>query len=136
MIPKVSPARESVPKKETLLLVDDEKMITDVTGAIITQLGYQILIANSSEEAVKIYKANKNRIDLVIMDLIMPGIGGGEAFDLIKSINPQAKIILSSDFSLNGEAKDILYRGARAFLQKPFLINDLSKIIKEVLEGP
>ena len=120
----------------TLLLVDDEKTIIEVTGGMITRLGYKLLIARSGEEAVEIYRANSGRIDLVIMDMIMPGIGGGEAFDLIRSINPQAKIILSSGFNLNSGAKEIMNRGARAFLQKPFRFDDLSRVIQEVLEAP
>ncbi len=103
---------------------------------MITQLGYQLLIARSGEEAVEIYQANSERIDLVIMDMIMPGIGGGAAFDLIKSINPQVKIILSSGFNLNGAAEEIMNRGARAFLQKPFRFDDLSRVVREVLEAP
>ncbi len=98
-------SREIMKVQGTLLLVDDEKTIIEVTGGMITRLGYQLLIAHSGEEAVEIYQANSDRIDLVIMDMIMPGIGGGEAFDLIKSINPQVKIILSSGFNLNGAAK-------------------------------
>jgi nitrogen-specific signal transduction histidine kinase/ActR/RegA family two-component response regulator len=135
VIEEMRPAREIIKGNETLLLVDDEKIITDVTAAMITRLGYQILIAHNGEEAVEIYQANPNRVDLVILDMIMPGIGGGKAFDLIQSINPQAKIILSSGFTLNGEAKEIMNRGARAFLQKPFQIDDLSKVIREVLEA-
>jgi two-component system cell cycle sensor histidine kinase/response regulator CckA len=136
LIQEIRSSRETMKGKETLLLVDDEKIITEVTGAMITHLGYQLLIAHNGEEAVEIYRANPGRIDLVILDMIMSGIGGGEAFDLIKSINPQAKIILSSGFSLNGQAKEILNRGARTFLQKPFRFDDFSRIIKEVLEAP
>jgi two-component system, cell cycle sensor histidine kinase and response regulator CckA len=136
IFPTNQKAPEILTREETLLLVDDEKMITEVTGTMLTRLGYQLLIAHSGEEAVEIYRDNASRIHLVIMDLVMPGIGGGEAIDQIKSINPQAKIILSSGFSLNGEAREVMNRGARAFIQKPFLMDDLSKIIKEVLEAP
>ena len=135
-IPEKLPARETINRGKTILLVDDEKTITDVTGAMINRLGYQLLTAHNGEEAVEIYQANPSRIDLVILDMIMPGIGGGKALDFIQSINPKAMIILSSGFSLNGEAKEIMNRGAMAFLQKPFLIDDLSRVIREVLESP
>lgn len=85
---------------------------------------------------MEIYQENPDRIDVVILGMIMPGMGGGKAFDLIQSVNPKAKVILSSGFSLNVEAKEIMNRGARAFLQKPFVIDDLSKVIGEVLEAP
>ncbi len=121
---------------ETILLVDDEQIITDVTGAMIRGLGYEVIIAQSGEEAVEVYMANQARIDLVIMDMIMPGAGGGTAIDKIHAINPGIKIILSSGYSLNGEAKHIMDRGgARAFLQKPFPFEDLSQKIREVLES-
>ena len=133
---EIQPSREIMKVQGTLLLVDDEKTIIEVTGGMITRLGYQLLIAHSGEEAVEIYRANSGRIDLVIMDMIMPGIGGGEAFDLIKSINPQVKIILSSGFNLSGAAEEIMNRGARAFLQKPFRFDDLSRVVQEILEAP
>ncbi len=120
--------------QETILMVDDEKVITDVTSAMLEGLGYHVLIAHSGEEAVEMYQQYLNQIDLVIMDMIMPGIGGGGAFDAIKTIHPEARVILSSGYSMNGMAKDILNRGVRAFLQKPFRLSDLSQKIREVLE--
>ncbi|MDQ5985318.1 MAG: Sensor histidine kinase RcsC [Syntrophus sp. SKADARSKE-3] len=119
---------------ETILIVDDEPIITDVTSALLEGLGYKVFIAQSGEEAVDIYSKYHDQIDLVIMDMIMPGIGGGKAFDRIQAINPKAKVILSSGYSLNGMAKDILTRGVKAFLQKPFRVTDLSHKIREVLK--
>ena len=121
---------------ETVLLVDDERMITDVTGALIEGLGYQVIIANSCEEACAVFKDRHAQIDLVIMDMIMPGDGGAVAIDKMLVVNPGVKIILSSGYSLNGEAKHIMDRGgARAFLQKPFTFDVLSQKIREVLES-
>jgi two-component system, cell cycle sensor histidine kinase and response regulator CckA len=121
--------------QETILLVDDEQVITEVTGAMIQGLGYRVIIARSGEEAVEIYRANQDQINLVIMDMIMPGSGGGTAIDRIRTMTPEIKIILSSGYSLNGEAKDIMNRGgAQAFLQKPFSFGVLSQKIREVLE--
>jgi PAS domain S-box-containing protein len=122
--------------QETVLLVDDEKIIADTTGAMLKRLGYQLLTAHSGEEAVEVFREYSNRINVVILDMVMPGIGGSVAFDLIQSMDPQVKIILSSGFSLNGQAKEILQRGARSFLQKPFQIEELSRIIREVLDTP
>ncbi|MDD5170159.1 MAG: PAS domain S-box protein, partial [Syntrophales bacterium] len=124
---------ELVRGQETLLIVDDEKIIREVTGAMLEGLGYHVLTANSGEEAVDVYRSSHDEIDLVIMDMIMPGIGGGGAFDAIRAINPEAKVILSSGYSMNGMAKDILERGVRAFLQKPFRLDDISRKIREVL---
>jgi CheY-like chemotaxis protein len=106
---------------ETILLVDDEKSITDVVGEMIKGLGYRLLSAGSGEEALNVYQANPGRIDLVIMDMIMPGWGGGAAIDATRTINPAARIILSSGYRLNGKAQDILNRGGIiSFMQKTF----------------
>lgn len=126
---------ELMPGKETILLVDDEKTIRDVTGEILETLGYKVIIAGSGEEAVEIYQSKRDRIDLVIMDMIMPGIGGGKAFDRLKAVNPDVKVILSSGYSLNEKATEIMERGVRSFLQKPFRFGDLSQKIREVLSG-
>ncbi|MFA5180381.1 MAG: PAS domain S-box protein [Syntrophales bacterium] len=126
------PARDILKGQETILVVDDEKIITDVTQGMLEQLGYHILIACSAQEAIEVYRANQDRIDLVIMDMIMPGMNGGEAYDLIKAMNPDVKVILSSGYSLNGMAKDIMARGVKAFIQKPFRMEDLSRTIREV----
>jgi two-component system, cell cycle sensor histidine kinase and response regulator CckA len=130
-----APSQDILKGQETILVVDDEKIIADVTQGMLEQIGYHILTARSGQEAVQIYRANHDRIDLVIMDMIMPGMNGGEAYDLIKAMNPDVKVILSSGYSLNGMAKDIMARGVKAFIQKPFRMEDLSRIIREVF-GP
>ena len=128
------PAGETMRGKETVLIVDDEKIFTDVTGEMLSGLGYKVLTVPSGEEAVDIYRAQKDEIDLVILDIIMPGIGGRGAFDRIMALNSEARVILSSGYSLTGHAKEIMSRGARAFLQKPFRLEELSRKVREVLE--
>ena len=128
------PVGKTMKGKETVLIVDDEKIITDVTSEMLGELGYKVFIAATGEEAVEIYRAHKDEINLVVLDMIMPGIGGGEAFDKIMAVNSEARVILSSGYSLNGQVKEIMSRGARAFLQKPFHLEDLSKKVREVLE--
>jgi len=73
-------------------------------------------------------------IGLVILDMVMPTVSGGETYDRLKEINPGIKVILSSGYSLNGQASGILERGCNGFIQKPFNVNELSKKIREVLE--
>jgi len=118
---------------ETILLVDDENVITEVTGEMLAGLGYQIIIANSGEKALEIYREKHGRVDLVIMDMIMPTMGGGETFREMKAINPDVKVILSSGYTLNSEAKHIMNQGALAFLQKPYKLDELSGKIRTVL---
>jgi len=133
LIEPAQTAQEIKKGTETILIVDDERVITEVTGAMLEGLGYRILLAGSGEEAVDIYQAQRDQVDLVIMDMIMPGIGGGGAFDAIRMIHPEAKVILSSGYSMNGMAKEILSRGVRGFLQKPYRLSDLSQKIREIL---
>jgi len=97
-------------------------------------LGYRVLTANSGEDAVKIYDSMKGEIDLVILDVIMPGMGGMETFEAIKARNADVKVILSSGYSVNHIAKEIMDRGCRAFIQKPFNIETISKKVRDVLQ--
>jgi PAS domain S-box-containing protein len=118
---------------ETVLLVDDEDMIIDIGQDILKTLGYKVLLAKSGEEALLVYKENRDKIDMIILDMIMPGMGGGETYDILKEINPDIMVLLSSGYSINGQASEILDRGCNGFIQKPFNIADLSKKIREVL---
>jgi len=119
---------------ETILVVDDEKFITDVNREMLEQLGYTVLIAESGEIALNMYKEKKAKIDLIILDMIMPQVTGGETFDQLKEINDEVKVILSSGYSLNDQAKEILARGCNGFLQKPFDMETLSQKLREVLD--
>ena len=119
---------------ETILIVDDEEMIIDVGNAALKSMGYQVLSARSGEEAIKVYKENKDRIDMVILDMIMPDVGGQEVFDTMKEINSDVKVLLSSGYSIDGQAGEILERGCNAFLQKPFSMKELSQKIRDVLD--
>jgi len=121
--------------KETVLLVDDEDVITDVGEDILKTLGYKALIARSGKEAIEIYKKNKDTIDIVILDMIMPGIGGGETYDRVKEINLDIKVLLSSGYSINGEATEILKRGCNGFIQKPFNMKQLAEKIRDILDS-
>ena len=122
------------PGSETILLVDDEGIIIDVTPEMLTELGYEVLTARSGEEALEQYRIiNRDKIDLVILDMIMPGMGGGETYDRLKQIDPEITVLLSSGYSIDGQATEILKRGCNGFIQKPFNIEILSKKIREIL---
>jgi len=119
--------------RETILLVDDEEVIIEVTSRLLGELGYQIITAANGEEAIDIYARKHSGIDLVIVDMIMPGMSGSETFDRLKAINPAVRVILSSGYSLNGKAQAIMNKGVRAFLQKPYRLNDLAQKIRQAL---
>ncbi len=119
---------------ETVLLVDDEDIIIDVGKDILKTLGYKVLLARGGEEAFQVYKKSQDKIDMVILDMIMPEIGGGETYDKLKEIDPDIKVLLSSGYSVDGQATEILKRGCNGFIQKPFNMKDLSQKIREILD--
>lgn len=120
--------------KGTILLVDDEDMILDVGPKMLERLGYRVLTAQSGKEALEVYQGRGDEIDLVVLDMIMPGMGGGETFDRMKALDEAVKVLLSSGYSINGQAKEIMDRGCRGFIQKPFSLNDLSIKVQEALQ--
>lgn len=120
---------------ETVLLVDDEEMIVDVGKLMLEEMGYRVLIAKNGHEALNIYEKNRHQVDIVILDIIMPDIGGGHTYDRLKEINPRIKVLLSSGYSIDGEASEILDRGCNGFIQKPFSIKQLSQEIRKVLDS-
>jgi signal transduction histidine kinase len=127
-------ATEVLKGKEGILLVDDEDVIIDVGHEILKTLGYEVHVARSGREAIDAYDANQDKIDMVILDMVMPDMGGGEAYDTLKRINPDIKVLLSSGYSLNGQAAEILRRGCDGFIQKPFNVTQLSQKLREILE--
>jgi two-component system cell cycle sensor histidine kinase/response regulator CckA len=119
---------------ETILLVDDEDGIVEVTREILIQLGYRVVVAKSGQDALDLYEREGGTVDLVILDMIMPGMSGGDTFDRLKALNPTVRVILSSGYSLNGMASQIMQRGCRSFIQKPFSIAALSQKIREAIQ--
>jgi PAS domain S-box-containing protein len=119
---------------ETILIVDDEEVVINVAKDILESLGYEVLIAHNGHEAIDIYKANNDKIHLVILDMVMPEMSGGETFDRLKEINPNINVILASGYSLNGMAKKIIEKGCRGIIQKPFTIVSLSHNVREALD--
>jgi two-component system cell cycle sensor histidine kinase/response regulator CckA len=134
-IPEEAPVKEKIFRgTETLLFVDDEESILGIGRQLLERLGYKVITCSSGAEAVERYRQEKERIALVILDMIMPGMSGGETFNRLKEINPEVRVILSSGYSINGQAQDILKRGCKGFLQKPFSLTDLSRKVREVLD--
>jgi len=120
---------------ETVLLIDDEDMIIEVGVPILEKMGYKVFIARSGKEAIKVYEENKDQIDMVILDMIMPDMSGGETYDRMKEIDPDIKVLLSSGYSINGQATEILDRGCNGFIQKPFKMKELSQKLREILDS-
>ena len=119
---------------ETILIVDDQETIWDFLIEALQNLGYSVLLAENGIDAVDIYKSNPDQIDLVLLDMIMPKLGGHKTFFQIKSIDPEAKILLSSGYISEEEVNDLLKNGAKGFLQKPHRIKELVTEIRRILD--
>ncbi|MFC1821112.1 response regulator [Thermodesulfobacteriota bacterium] len=130
---EVKPQRKMVQRKESILLVDDEDMIVDIGKELLSALGYSVFIAGDGNEAIEIYRRNQEEINLVLLDMVMPGLSGGETYNLLKEIDPDVKVLLSSGYSIDGEATKILDRGCNGFIQKPFSMKMLDQKIREIL---
>ena len=125
---------EMVEGMETILLVDDEDMIIEVGQAMLEKLGYCVIVSRNGLDAVREVTAYGNEIDLVILDLIMPGLDGGKTFGRIREIQPDLPVILSSGYAINGKATKIMQKGCNGFIQKPFSISEISQKIRKILD--
>jgi CheY-like chemotaxis protein len=119
---------------EDILLVDDEEMILDIGKKMIKALGYRVATAHGGKEAISVYSKNPGLFDLVVLDMIMPELSGGETFVLLKEIDPRVRVLLSSGYSIDGQAEEILTRGCKAFIQKPFNMKELSEKLRSILD--
>jgi CheY-like chemotaxis protein len=120
---------------EGILLVDDEKEILDVGKEMMEHLGYRVLTADSGAGALDIYQEHRDSIDIVILDMIMPDLGGGVTFEKLKEIDSTVKVLLCSGYSEDGQAKTIMSHGCKGFIQKPFSLTDLSQKVRNILDG-
>jgi two-component system, cell cycle sensor histidine kinase and response regulator CckA len=117
----------------TVLLVDDEAPVRRGAEKLLQRLGYEVLTASSGAQALALYQVERARIDLVILDLVMPGISGPQLFEELKKIDPEVKTLLSSGYSVNGEAAALLEQGCDGFLPKPYRLDALGLKIAEIL---
>jgi two-component system, cell cycle sensor histidine kinase and response regulator CckA len=131
-----APAEQQILEgSETVLLVDDEEMIVDVCKAMLEKLGYRVVVANGGAQAIDLIQQKGADIDLVILDLIMPGMDGGAVFERIRDIMPAMPVILSSGYAINGQATQIMQNGCNGFIQKPFNFYTLSEKIRKTLDA-
>jgi PAS domain S-box-containing protein len=119
---------------ETILLVDDEKYIRELGVELLTDVGYEVFTATDGEGALQLYRKEQQRIDLVILDLVIPGMGGKKCYEEILKINPQAKILIVSGYSINGPGKDAMEAGAKGFVGKPFDVSHMLKTVRDILD--
>jgi DNA-binding NtrC family response regulator len=119
--------------KRTILIVDDEEVVLDVEGLMLEKMGFNILKANSSAKACRLYKNKKDDIELVILDMIMPGDSGVATYKKLKMINPAVKVLISSGFWKDLNVRSILNDGKNNFIQKPFKYAEFNKKVNSIL---
>ncbi|NOR44086.1 MAG: response regulator [Candidatus Delongbacteria bacterium] len=131
---KIEKIPESVTfdKKLKVLFVDDEDIVCDIGKEMLEMRGHSVSVCKDGKEAIETYKKNWQDIELVILDMVMPKLVGADTFHAMKEINPNVKVLLSSGYSITGEAQNLLDQGAQGFIQKPFTIEELTKSIAEI----
>ncbi|MBN2184761.1 MAG: transporter substrate-binding domain-containing protein [Candidatus Krumholzibacteriota bacterium] len=120
--------------KGRIMIVDDDEVVLNVVQGMLEKLGYGVEVCQDSLKAIDLYKENHHEIDLVIIDMIMPGMDGEELYRKLKDINPDIKTILSSGFILDERIQKLLDEGMNGFLQKPFVVTQFSRLVAKVLD--
>lgn len=134
IVPEKRLSEKMVRGTETILLVDDEETIIEVGQDILKALGYRVIAVTNGRSGIETYLQKKDEISLVLLDMVMPEMGGAETFERLKNINPNIKVLLSSGYSIDGLAKKLLEKGCNGFIQKPFGLKELSQKIRDVID--
>ena len=120
--------------QETILLVDDDELIRDLGSRILSKSGYKVITASNGKEALDVYERRGSEIALVILDLIMPEMGGKQCLEGLLSLDPAVKVVIASGFSADGQTKDTLAAGAKGFINKPYDIRQMLEVVRAVLD--
>ena len=128
------PRQDLLGGDETILLVDDESDLRELGKAILSRRGYRVLTAQTGEDALEIYEAQDSGIDLVILDISMPGMGGKACLERLRRLNPDIKVVIASGYSGDASANNMVDSGAAAFITKPFSRSDLLNLIRKTLD--
>jgi two-component system cell cycle sensor histidine kinase/response regulator CckA len=120
---------------ETVLVIDDEEAIRQVASDILGSYGYRVRLAADGELGVALYRRQVKKIDLVILDMVMPRQGGRETFLKLQEINPKVRVLFSTGYSQNEKVNEILALGVRGFIQKPYQLRDLLAKVREILDA-
>ncbi|WP_300672062.1 response regulator [Desulfoluna sp.] len=128
--------RQASQEKYRILLVDDEELILDVGAQMLTKIGLDVITAENGVHALALYKQEKETIDLVILDLIMPGIDGIDTFHLLKEVDAGVKVLISSGFRKDQRVEQFLKEPHTGFIKKPFSLSHLSDEVRKLLRLP
>jgi CheY-like chemotaxis protein len=120
--------------REGVLVVDDEPMVRHLARSVLERKGYRVLTAVDGLEALRIYGAQAPVIDLVLLDYTMPGMTGLQVFHKLREINPAVRVIFSSGHTMDSDSEVLLAAGGRAFVAKPYRVDDLVRRVRQVLD--
>ncbi|RLF53884.1 MAG: hypothetical protein DRN37_11005, partial [Thermoplasmata archaeon] len=126
--------RDAPGGNETILLVDDEAFLRELGAEMLGRFGYTVLQAENGETALEIYEKKRAEISLIVLDLIMPGMGGKKCLEEILRMNPRAKVVIASGYSVNGSPQDVLDAGARGYIRKPYDLRQMLDAVREALD--
>jgi CheY-like chemotaxis protein len=118
----------------TILVAEDQSAMRELVKDILESVGYKVISVVDGEAAVATYIERESEIDLVILDMIMPRLGGGEAFRKLKSVNPGVLVLISSGYNHDENAQRLLNEGVAGFLGKPFQVGELVEKVRQVLD--
>jgi CheY-like chemotaxis protein len=136
------PAAETVVKPalpsgtETILVVDDETVILDLAETILSRFGYRVIRAENGEQALAIVAEQSGQVDLVILDLNMPGMGGHSCLEALAARYPDLPVLIASGYSPNGSVRDTLAAGAAGFIGKPYQLKEMLKVVRDIIDAP
>ena len=132
---EAAPERELAGGHEEILVIDDEEAIRQVAADILGSYGYRVSLAADGAEGVALFRKNRKRTHMVLLDMVMPRQGGRETFLQLQEIDPQVRVLFSTGYSQNEKVNEIMALGVRGFIQKPYQVRDLLAKVREVLDG-
>jgi CheY-like chemotaxis protein len=119
---------------ETILLVDDERVICDLGSRILMKAGYNVITASNGKEALEVYQTRSQEIDLIVLDLVMPEMGGRTCLESLLNLNPFVKVVIASGYYADAMSREALVSAAKGFVNKPFDIKQVLEVVREVLD--
>lgn len=128
-------AHECLKPKGVILLVDDEELVLEVGGKMLQRMGYEVLKARDGQEAVTVFENHHNRVDVIILDMRLPGMNGAGVFGKLRKINSHTKVLLASGYFENHLSAVMLDNHCNDFIQKPFNLKQLGHKLEKLMES-
>jgi CheY-like chemotaxis protein len=121
---------------ETVLLVEDDEMVRDLTSRLLKNWGYTVLVAPDGTDALRQIESYRGHVDLLVTDVVMPGMSGREVARRVVALRPQVKVLYLSGYTDDAIVRHGMLEPGIAFLQKPFSADMLARKVREVLDAP